>query len=458
MNKLIASTLCLLMLIGTNGIQGVKAKESQTTYTGDADKVDSVQDITNEDLKVINYYSKDFMKDDVVTVYYQQGTGINTLNETSFNTDAIPFVRLNDDERICGNKGQFKCSFKVVSNPADSKEFINQPQTFEILTEIKIVDKENNERIYEKKIPAKVVEVEGEVIRTDSERGESYSMLYKDFVFEDVFEAFNNEEVLKVKKFDGTITETKCQNNGVLGSIAPEGYYYSLKHFNYDLRYLADDSKDGLTMLRFIHIYLIDEENNLVDTTGNVVVPFEDREIISYDSNKSDINISAKAGTLPMNSKLVANEVTNINLEKPYLAYDLNVLVYDEKAQPIGQVNLTFKIPENLKNKDISVYYMGENGEFEELENKISGDKITFSTTHFSTYVITEKDNVDKPNGTEENPSKDKPNNSETDDIIKTTGNSLIGDTTMPILLFTLLIVSGGILIVWNKKKALNRK
>ena len=66
-------------------------------------------------------------------------------------------------------------------------------------------------------------------------------------------------------------------------------------------------------------------------------------------------------------------------------------------VQPNGKVKVIFEIPENFDPAKTVLYYVGEDGKYENIPLTISGDKKTATAelTHFSTYVLSET--VDSP-------------------------------------------------------------
>lgn len=70
--------------------------------------------------------------------------------------------------------------------------------------------------------------------------------------------------------------------------------------------------------------------------------------------------------------------------------YDLSLLDGSGAAvQPVGRVTVTFTVPNELRSKaGLQIAYVGELGEVELLGGIVQGDKITFTTDHFSTFCL----------------------------------------------------------------------
>lgn len=58
-------------------------------------------------------------------------------------------------------------------------------------------------------------------------------------------------------------------------------------------------------------------------------------------------------------------------------------------VQPDGVVTVTVTVPQWLRNKGgLQVAYINDRGEVELMGGTVSGENITFTTTHFSTYCL----------------------------------------------------------------------
>ena len=69
---------------------------------------------------------------------------------------------------------------------------------------------------------------------------------------------------------------------------------------------------------------------------------------------------------------------------------DINLIKGGVKVQPNGTIKVTINVPETLKNAaKLFVYRVGANGTFTDVKATIEGGKLIFSTSHFSTYIIT---------------------------------------------------------------------
>lgn len=135
----------------------------------------------------------------------------------------------------------------------------------------------------------------------------------------------------------------------------------------------------------------------------------EDMRQIATDVN-DNIMIIGSATVIPAGSKFSSNEVTDENVLKQvseviykqvqnissYKVYEFNIK--DSSNTEIhelnGYINVVIPLPEGLQAdnlKSIIVYRLNEDGTLTECDTTIENGKIIFSTNHFSTYIIAEK-------------------------------------------------------------------
>lgn len=86
------------------------------------------------------------------------------------------------------------------------------------------------------------------------------------------------------------------------------------------------------------------------------------------------------------------------------------------KVQPNGYVTVSIGVPANLLAANAAayyVYYLAYDGTLTDMHAVFDGEKVTFSTNHFSTYIISpvalieEEDNTDNGNSTTNPPPSD---------------------------------------------------
>lgn len=162
----------------------------------------------------------------------------------------------------------------------------------------------------------------------------------------------------------------------------------------------------------------------------------------------SNITITSDDTTIPLDTAITAKKVekeiikNTLGTDK-YEAYDISLYSNAKQTNITKLENSKFEvslpIPESLKGKDITVYYITDAGEKEEHTATIKGDDmLTFETNHFSTYVVAEK-------VVENNKQEDKGEKDESPD----TGYT----NTINYVLATTIISALGIVILKRKDK-----
>lgn len=78
---------------------------------------------------------------------------------------------------------------------------------------------------------------------------------------------------------------------------------------------------------------------------------------------------------------------------KEFKLYDITAYLNGTKIQPNGEVTVTFKIPQGF-GKNIAIYYITEDGNYEKLESTVNEAESTISAklSHFSNYAICKLD------------------------------------------------------------------
>lgn len=118
---------------------------------------------------------------------------------------------------------------------------------------------------------------------------------------------------------------------------------------------------------------------------------------MDYDTN---IKVTSTDANVPLDTIVSISTVKNEKIEKAigtnvYAAYDIS-LYSDAKQAKItkldnGKFLVSVPVPENLQDKNITVYYINSEGKTEEHIATVKDGVATFETDHFSTYVLAEK-------------------------------------------------------------------
>lgn len=129
------------------------------------------------------------------------------------------------------------------------------------------------------------------------------------------------------------------------------------------------------------------------------------KETVSLTDSTTNIKLSATNGTLPTDTKLTVNKITNgstymlventlKDITSKLYIYDITLTSNETKIQPNGKVKISIPIPNDIDTSKLAIYRIVDNGE--KTEYKVTVETIgntkyaTFETDHFSTYVLAE--------------------------------------------------------------------
>lgn len=163
----------------------------------------------------------------------------------------------------------------------------------------------------------------------------------------------------------------------------------------------------------------------------------------------TDVTVLSDSANIPLDTMIKVEELTSgkiydrivkeLNLTDN-VTYDLNLRAgsIEKNITKLdnGNFEVRIPIPDNLKDKDLEVYCVGENGEPEPFEVELKNGYAVFTTKHFSVYTLGAKTVV-----TEENQKGEK------DEVPKTGSIDLINYA------ISIVIISGLGLAILNKKK-----
>lgn len=155
-----------------------------------------------------------------------------------------------------------------------------------------------------------------------------------------------------------------------------------------------------------IRVYMQDDNGNLVDDDGNIIVAYENRKDIVHESNNNAVSVTSLEGSVPTYTTVNAVE-ENVDdiFEEESIGYDITLNAVNNAVQPVDDVKVSIDLPENLQDKEVEVYYVDDEGNTELVESSSDGETVTFETDHFSTYAVVEK----KVDDTENNDQTTKP-------------------------------------------------
>lgn len=199
------------------------------------------------------------------------------------------------------------------------------------------------------------------------------------------------------------------------------------------VRLVTKEELQGETVDNILKEFHMDKK----DTDGNVYILEDDGHFISWyilaketkdkkkskpEFNKKDydskVNVKSSDGSISLDSKLQVEIIENgtkeyqkiensINKED-FQAFDINLysdgLAKSIKVLESGTFEVSLPVEDALKNKNLIVYYIKDDGKIE--KHPVTIDKegnAVFETNHFSTYILSE-DETETTNETEVNP------------------------------------------------------
>lgn len=178
----------------------------------------------------------------------------------------------------------------------------------------------------------------------------------------------------------------------------------------------------------------------------------------------SNIAVNSDSTEIPLDAAITVKKVENDTIKNSlgttvYGAYDIK-LYSNAKQESItklenGKFVVSIPVPEILKDKEITVYYINSNGEKEEHIATVKEDIAYFETDHFSTYVLAEKIK-ETPKQEEKNDEILKPEDKGEKDETPKTGTEN-GEKTN-IINLTVKTIMVAICISIGKKKIAKRK
>ncbi len=114
--------------------------------------------------------------------------------------------------------------------------------------------------------------------------------------------------------------------------------------------------------------------------------------------SSNDVKLSTKPATLDPEVELVA-EITEVapEIQRPAgleesqtFAYDITLEKGGEEVQPDGDVEITLPVPDTMDGSSCQVYHLADDGTWTNMNASYKNGELTFTTDHFSQYVIME--------------------------------------------------------------------
>lgn len=169
-------------------------------------------------------------------------------------------------------------------------------------------------------------------------------------------------------------SDTNNVYSHVIHSMVP-GKYGDIEALTYGVRPVIEVPKN--------------EINNKKEIVDNNIT-------IEESTNGSLINVSKLEIKKLQSNTETYNKINSIFKDKKnFIAYDFNLYdIANNHIEPTGMVTVKIKIPSGFNKDKIKVWYVDDKYNTKEIKHSIVDEKIIFETNHFSTYVITEDNNI----------------------------------------------------------------
>lgn len=113
-------------------------------------------------------------------------------------------------------------------------------------------------------------------------------------------------------------------------------------------------------------------------------------KVVNYSDKTTGITASANKGVIAEGAEFTAEPIAEETKDNK-LVYDFKFTKGGNEVQPKGSVTVKLPVPEALKGKTVYVYRAEKNGKFTKMNTKVEGGFITFTTAHFSKYIVTDE-------------------------------------------------------------------
>lgn len=219
-------------------------------------------------------------------------------------------------------------------------------------------------------------------------------VLYVPSDTKDTDEARIEAALKRIKDYLGTTDGIKIEVGGTLESTGSEEYHWNY----YDL---IDETTSGKNYYNIT----INGKTYKFAICKKDAKELENPKYIASDLI-SNISIKSDSSELPLDTAIIVKSVTSDDIEKVlgtsvYAAYDISLYSNAKQVNitklESGEFIVSIPVPEILKDKEVTVYYINSKGEKEEHVATVKDGIASFETDHFSTYVLAEKIDQENP-------------------------------------------------------------
>lgn len=208
---------------------------------------------------------------------------------------------------------------------------------------------------------------------------------------------------------DGQGRTLKLNYNGPLIKFlgAASGGAFTLKNAVIDMNHMAGPvlpSQINGCKITFENVKIINAENcqskEVIDNSTGVKVKGE----IPESASKISVEVIKDSSKIADIDKSLSSAASETERYKTVAAYDLSLLDSSNvKIQPNGIISISIPLDGSIANKKLAVFYVDDNGKATKMDSTVADGVITFTTTHFSEYVIAEVVPVTNPSGNDGN-------------------------------------------------------
>lgn len=192
---------------------------------------------------------------------------------------------------------------------------------------------------------------------------------------------------------------------------------------------------------------------------------------------ETDVMISSSDSAIPLDTNIQAKQLTNgseynkiiklLNVKESAMfdlkLYSSSLENYVTKTDE-GIFEVKIPVPDNLKGKELVVYYTDDSGKTETFEVEVKDGYAIFKTKHFSIYTLAEIVSEENNNGGNDenttNNSNDKSDSADNNDLnsVNNVNNPKTGDNIIITELIFIIAIAGLIIIKRINKTEINNK
>jgi len=219
-------------------------------------------------------------------------------------------------------------------------------------------------------------------------------VLYIPMDTEDTDEAKINAALKRIKEYLGTTDGITIEVGGTLESLNIVPMNITWNQYGFIDEQNAGNNYYNITINGKTYRFVICKKENLETPT------YLGSDILS------NIYITSDSSELSLDTALKVKEVATKDMEKvlgttDYVAYDIS-LYSNTKGVNVtklenGKFIVSIPVPEKLKNKTLTVYYINSKGEKEEHLITVKDGMASFETDHFSTYALVDSSVINNP-------------------------------------------------------------